>query len=754
MPNDILNINYSDDQNDLIDKLNSNFDQIIELHGGIQGIRGLTGEIGMAGEIGDLGKTGLAGVRGTRWFLSSSAPLGGTGDNLILGDYWVNSLNDSVNIFTDTGWSYSGYDFHNNTGELFRILPPRSSPFSPYYAVSGITANSSIIFNTDSPFENSLVLSDLDVSIENTNPKLAKVSIYSDPKNGKSLLSFNRDSFGSNKSQNYPRISWSSYLDGSDDSLDFLSADPFGSLIKGHTGGSSYTYKIGGSLKIFNDTPYIFDNINDKYIFNCLYLDYGRGPSGGFSGMESKGGFSIISKNIHFYSSNLEISSFGVNDGLDYNSIVTSVDGSGVVYPDRYKKRSISYVDTQVISTQGAFRIPKPQFPSYSNSFAYKNGISNFFYNNVGVWVKRGLNISPTSYANTPSLKIINNKNPRKKDVDFNLPGLDDYWWYEISENYPNYFYNSALTIARIGRVAPSVLLDDVYYINLKSGMGITGESQFYFNANGKIKTGKLFTTYTVPKNIVYDNPIIFNGPLFAIPSIQKVSILPSDPINLPPDTEAKPSWFFLTQPFVDDIYKSEASKGSGFPMWNSFIPVNGNVVVISPPPDLNYIGIGFDSSIYGFFSANNRFTSWGGSISFTVFCAPEVYPSGINLSTGLPDPVPSSLPSTGFRCIGIGQTGYGNGSLGDFPAPDITPIVKLPFKAPAIDFTLYQTQQNGSNVVTVYWRAYEPFTLYNNGSQVYFPLPIDGTYVKPINPSGPGGPGGTGGFFTVSRPS
>lgn len=698
--NEILNINYSDSQNDLIDKLNKNFDEIIELHGGLQGIDGPTGSIGRSGEIGIRGEIGKNGVRGARWVISSTSPIGGTGDNIIIGDYWINSVDDKISVFTDNGWVYTGYDF-GTTGGVFRLLDSDSSYRLKLDAFGSgfITGGRSIVLNTDSPQNNSFILSDLDPKTENTNPKLSKFSIYSDPKNKTPLISFSRSDYSY---INSPSFSWSGYGDNSDDSMDIYS--PEGSFYLGSSKGVNLTYRVGKKFKISSDSPYSYKYIDSidayEYKFNCTYLDYGFGVSGGFNGFDSKAGFSIDSKNIQFYSSNIEISSYGINDSLF---------GS---------EASANYVDTQIISDQGSFKIPKPQAYPYDPELYIDSFISNYFYNSVGVWVKRGLNMSPTSYAHIPSLKIVNNKNEFKKKGT----GAPSYW---ISEKFPNSLFNSALIIARIGNEISSTLLDDVYYINLKSGTGLSGESQFYLNANGKLRTGKIYSPYTIPKRETYQFPYK-SGSITA-------PIFPNDPINT-----GDVRWFFLTQPFTDKSHKNPA-----------IITVNGNIVVISPPSDSDYIGIGFDSSIFGFFSGDSKFFTWTGSVSFTVYCAPEIYPSVTNPSTGNPDSPAPSLPGTGFRCIGYGTGGIGSagGNFSPGGSSDIVRQVTLPFKAPAIDFTLYSSFQNGNNNIDVYWRAYEPFVIYKYPG--VGPVGVDGVYTKDSTTSIAGG---TAGFFTVTK--
>jgi hypothetical protein len=53
----IESLSYNDPQNLSVDKLNNNFDEIVELHGGTQGIFGPTGNRGEIGQSGEIGAT-------------------------------------------------------------------------------------------------------------------------------------------------------------------------------------------------------------------------------------------------------------------------------------------------------------------------------------------------------------------------------------------------------------------------------------------------------------------------------------------------------------------------------------------------------------------------------------------------------------------------------------------------------------------------------------------------------------------------
>ena len=104
MPNkNISFLNYSDNQDELLDKINKNFDEIVELHGGSQGLTGPEGDKGPIGERGMIGKRGASGPRGTRWFVQNTQPAG-TSNYVAEGDYWVDSNTGGIYIFTSSGW--------------------------------------------------------------------------------------------------------------------------------------------------------------------------------------------------------------------------------------------------------------------------------------------------------------------------------------------------------------------------------------------------------------------------------------------------------------------------------------------------------------------------------------------------------------------------------------------------------------------------------------------------------------------------
>ena len=91
----ILSLNAGDNQQDIVNKINANFDSVIQNGGGPQGQQGEQGTQGSIGPAGPKGDPGQQGTRGNRWFVQASEPLGGLADPIFDGDYWVNTVSNN-----------------------------------------------------------------------------------------------------------------------------------------------------------------------------------------------------------------------------------------------------------------------------------------------------------------------------------------------------------------------------------------------------------------------------------------------------------------------------------------------------------------------------------------------------------------------------------------------------------------------------------------------------------------------------------
>jgi hypothetical protein len=107
-------LNYSDNQSEFIDKVNYNFDDLVEAHGGSQGIMGPTGADGAIGDRGLPGISGSSGRRGNRWYIQPTSPFG---SEVSEGDFWIDSAGD-IRVLDSLGWSLTGYSIYGE-GKIF-----------------------------------------------------------------------------------------------------------------------------------------------------------------------------------------------------------------------------------------------------------------------------------------------------------------------------------------------------------------------------------------------------------------------------------------------------------------------------------------------------------------------------------------------------------------------------------------------------------------------------------------------------------
>jgi len=230
MPNtNIQSLNYSDDQSQLIDKLNNNFDETVELHGGNQGTVGPTGDRGAIGDSGTFGPTGLDGARGTRWFVTSVAPAGSAQE----GDYWIDSVSSDIYILELTGWNSTGYNIRSGA-DLFRIGNFAYTGGSTYAGGTGTAIQMSQVLPNNYLF----ILSDVTPENGVINELLSKFSISTDSTvNDSPLLEFSRSDLADGSIADYslhPYFYWPSSIP-TDNSLGIRV--PGGTLDIGVSGG-------------------------------------------------------------------------------------------------------------------------------------------------------------------------------------------------------------------------------------------------------------------------------------------------------------------------------------------------------------------------------------------------------------------------------------------------------------------------------------------------------------------------------------
>lgn len=270
----IKTILYSDSSNDIVDKLNNNFDEIVELHGGSEGILGPTGGRGPIGERGPMGPTGIPGPRGTRWFIQPPTvqPAGYAQE----GDYWIDSESTGIYQLSSTGWEYTGYDV-NSSGVLFSAL------VNQYLAGPGYAGGTAVSVSFDQILPENYLYTVTDVTPEfgSTNESLSKFSIGLNTSiNDSPILEFSKSNLENGQISDFTKHPVFNWIDSNpnDNSLGFYI--PGGSFNVGLSGGFSSNFN---SLSIDSKSE--------------LNIDYGSSTSGGIF---STGGFNFQSPSGEF----------------------------------------------------------------------------------------------------------------------------------------------------------------------------------------------------------------------------------------------------------------------------------------------------------------------------------------------------------------------------------------------------------------------------------------------------------------------
>jgi hypothetical protein len=301
----IQSLNYSDDQNQIIGKLNNNFDEIIELHGGVQGNIGPTGGDGPIGSVGSAGEPGLSGERGTRWFVRNSSP-GGTGTYAVEGDYWVEISTSKIYIFTETGWVDTGYSLSTQS-ELFTDIT---------YTSLGGSAGTAIIQDQTSPSLYTMVIADESPeTISLLNPNLSKFVISTDNSiNDAPLLEFSKSDLEDGSISDisgHPKIYWGNF---SPTNKDIVIEVPGGSFNIGGSGGVEVS-SVNTLLE--SSTGITFDNLDYINATGGININ---SPSGNLeilsTNMDIGATFSNLKEGLHLYPTLISSTpSINVNSG-------------------------------------------------------------------------------------------------------------------------------------------------------------------------------------------------------------------------------------------------------------------------------------------------------------------------------------------------------------------------------------------------------------------------------------------------------
>ena len=422
MPNtNIRSIDYSDNQSQIVDKLNNNFDEIVELHGGTIGTTGPTGPDGAIGERGAIGITGFTGTRGTRWFVSGVAPAGSAQE----GDYWIDSNSSLIYQLDPSGWNSTGYNIRTG-GSLF------SSVNSAYSTGSG----RAIQIDQVIPKNYLFVLADVTPESEVLNELLSKFAISTDSLvNDSPLMEFSRTDMETGNVSDYslhPVFYWAS-PNPSDNSLGFRV--PGGNLNIGVTGGFESS----------------FDKLNiDSQ--SSVYFGYGVSggsifATGGYS-LATPSEFNLISKNASitggsgsFYdplfseatldssTPHTKITAKGTTSGIrSTRTGDNSANLSHTVYHLNFESNSDSEL---FLSTKGKFRTKKTtegvSYSSNTPSYQVQNGATSwFFISRTSTPYTVSL---PSSVLNDGNTIIINPSVLVNTNIGIGFYNGDDYSW-------------------------------------------------------------------------------------------------------------------------------------------------------------------------------------------------------------------------------------------------------------------------------------------------------------------------------------
>ena len=182
----IKHIFQGDSTDDIRNKINFNFDQILSFAVGPRGHIGPKGPTGFGGPSGKKGATGPTGTRATSWYKQGVQP-GATLSNFY--DKWVDTSTSSYLVYnygTTGAWVYSGYNLFNS--QYFQA-------YSPIYGPGGSVDKYAIgIKNGIGLLESktNLVISDSTLPTSNANPNNSKVFVSTLDQTSRPIFTFSK----------------------------------------------------------------------------------------------------------------------------------------------------------------------------------------------------------------------------------------------------------------------------------------------------------------------------------------------------------------------------------------------------------------------------------------------------------------------------------------------------------------------------------------------------------------------------------
>jgi hypothetical protein len=183
-----------DSKNDVVDKINYNFDQILSFGVGPDGHGGPRGATGIFGPAGKKGATGLSGSRANRWDSGSNQP-----SNSTQYDLWIND-NGDLDSYSATGsWNFTGFNFYNSL--YFKLYNWIQGP-------AGVTDKYVIGFkDTLTASSYSFVVGDSSLSTSDSNPNKSKLIVSTGDQITRPIFSFEKSG---SSATGFPSFYWES----------------------------------------------------------------------------------------------------------------------------------------------------------------------------------------------------------------------------------------------------------------------------------------------------------------------------------------------------------------------------------------------------------------------------------------------------------------------------------------------------------------------------------------------------------------
>jgi len=185
-----------DSKNEVINKVNYNFDQILSFGVGPDGHMGPKGATGIFGPAGKKGATGLSGPRGNKWDSGGNQPY-----ESVEYDLWIKDDGDLDSYSATGSWNFTGFNFYNSL--YFKLYNGIEGP-------AGVTDKYVIGFKDTLPglpSAYSFVVGDSSLSTLDSNPNKSKLVVSVADQVTRPLFSFLKSG---SSSSGFPSFYWDS----------------------------------------------------------------------------------------------------------------------------------------------------------------------------------------------------------------------------------------------------------------------------------------------------------------------------------------------------------------------------------------------------------------------------------------------------------------------------------------------------------------------------------------------------------------